>query len=268
MKKKSKQKNKYDSFIESLIEEFIKIPNFNLTFEDELGRNIFNFSVRRVSEIATFKSLFKLYLIASSRAVVEDLKEINNSKYKNVLILSREDLSENYYETIRLGFIGLFHKYENYIAELIEKAELLIDDNDKEQSLPLTKYSEKEFEFKIKDFKFSPFIERLNWICNCNKHYDGYPKKTPKPTLFEILPENQKMKLSEDNLIQAIDSMIKFYPLIMQLVFTITMHKMVFENDDIDQYAQSSPELFEQLIDKKNKVTEQVKTMIESFKRL
>ena len=125
-----KKNNKYDLLIDSLANEFSKIKNFNLTQEDEIGKKLFNFIIKRIGEIHSFKTLFsQYYLPAASKSVVDSLNEISKSKYKNVLQISKEELKENYYETIRLAYVGMFHKYENYMEDLIFHTELLYSDS-------------------------------------------------------------------------------------------------------------------------------------------
>jgi hypothetical protein len=179
-----KKQNRYDIFIDNLSQEFSKINNFQLTQEEGNGKTVFNFVIKRIAEINSLKSLFvNYYLPAASKAVIDDLNEIQKSKYRYLISLSKEDLKENYYKTIRLGYIGMFHKYENYIDDLISKSELLISDLN-ENGLSLGKYCELHFNYKIKDWRNSPTISRLNWISICNKHYDGFPYKLQIPVIL------------------------------------------------------------------------------------
>jgi hypothetical protein len=236
--------------------------------DDETGKKLFNFIVKRIAEIHSFKSLFThYYLPAASKAVVDDLNEIQKSKYKHLLIISREELKENYYETIRLGYIGMFHKYENYIADLILHAELLAFDEN-EISLPLTKYVEQEFNYKIKDWKISPTINRLNWISNCNKHYDGYPKKEPKHPSYSHLPDNERMKFTKDDFVKDIEALIKHYTSILQTVFLFAAHKMTFENMTFEIGEFTDPEQHQKLIDGKKAMDENVLKIIELNKMI
>ena len=257
-----KKLNKYDNLIEKLSAEFSKIKNFHLTQDDEKGKKIFTFLIKRLAEIYSFKTLFThYYLPAASKSVIDDLNELSKSKYKHLIQISREELKENYYETIRLAYIGMFHKYENYLDDLIIHAELLISELD-ESEVSLTKYVEQNFQHKIKDWKSSPTISRLNWISNCNKHYDGYPRKTPKHSSYLHLPDNEKMKFTKDDFIRDIDMLISHYTLSLQTVFIFAMHKIAFDGKtfEIDEFTDI--ELNQKLIDGKNQMDEQVRKLI------
>lgn len=230
--------------------------------EDATGQKLFSFIVKRIAEIHSFKSLFThYYLPAASKAVVDDLNEIQKSKYKHLLVISREELKENYYDTIRLGYIGMFHKYENYIADLILHAELLVLDAT-EGGLPLTKYVEQEFNYKIKDWKNSPTISRLNWISNCNKHYDGYPKKELKHPSYSHLPDNERMKFTKDDFVKDIEALIRHYTSILQTVFLFAAHKMTFEKMTFEIGEFTDPEQHQKLIDRKKEMDENVLKII------
>lgn len=242
-----KRKNRYDALIENLVEQFSKIENFQIMQEDAKGKELFNFTARRISEIYSFKALFiQHYIPAALRSAQADQFELNKSKYKSMVSVSRADFMENYYETIRLAYVGMFHKYENYIEELIEKANFLIHDlSDNNESIE--DYSKRIFNFKIKDWSTSRSIKRLNWISICNKHYDGYPRKKGKPAEYENHPEDQKLKLTKDNFSNDIDILIKFYSLMLQTAFNITIHKMAFDGKLLETPINPNDDLRKQL---------------------
>lgn len=263
-----KPQNRYDIFIEKLSKEFAQIKNFHLTQEEGDGKVIFNFIVKRLAEINSFKTLFtQYYLKAASRSVIDDLNEIQKSKYRHLIVITIEDLKENYYETIRLGYIGMFHKYENYVDDLILHSELLISElNETGKTLP--KYIEENFNYKIKDWKNSPTISRLNWISICNKHYDGYPRKKPVPLIYQNLPENERMKFTNENFIADIDLLISHYTILLQTVFFFAIHKMTFEGETYELNELSDRELTQKLIDGKSQMDEYVHKLIELNKQI
>lgn len=263
-----KHQNRYDIFIEKLSQEFAQIKNFNLTQEDEDGKRIFNFIVKRLAEINSFKTLFThYYLPAASKSVVDSLKEIQKSKYRHILVITKEELKENYYETIRLAYIGMFHKYESYVDDLIIHSELLISDLD-ETGQPLTKYVEQKFNYKIKDWKNSPTINRLNWISICNKHYDGYPLKKPKHSNYLHLSDSERMKFTKDDFVKDIDLLIEHYTLMLQTVFILALHKMTFEGETFEVGEYTDIELNQKLIDGKKDMDDRVLELLELNKRI
>ncbi|MBC7748728.1 MAG: hypothetical protein H7Z76_09175 [Methylotenera sp.] len=115
--------NKYDIFIESLTKQFSAIPNFHLTQEDGPGKILFNGMVKRIAELNSLKSLYINYYIPTAlKATNDDIIEISKSKYESLISLTEQDLKENYYETVRLGYVAAYHKYEIFIKELIARA--------------------------------------------------------------------------------------------------------------------------------------------------
>lgn len=221
--------NRYDKFIENLADSFSKIPNFNLTQEDEKGRHLFNFVSKRLAEIHSFKFLItNYYLPAASRATVEGLNEIKKSKYRHLINLSKEDLKENYHETVRLGYIGAFHKFENFMRDLVSNAEYLISDF-KTSNKSLENYTKEQFNYRIVDWKNYPTISRLNWICNCIKHYDGYPLKEPVPKKYRHLSKDSKLVFTREDFVADIDKLIEQNISIMQLTFMLAIYKMTFD---------------------------------------
>ena len=258
-----KKTNKYDQLIEALATKFSNIKNFNLLQEDDKGKKIWTFITKRLAEIHSFKTLFThYYLPAASKSVVDDLNELKKSKYKHLIKISREELKENFYDTIRLAYIGMFHKYENYVDDLILHAELLISDLD-ESGTPLTKYIEQTFQYRVKDWKNSPTISRLNWISNCNKHYDGYPLKIPKHSSYFHLADDEKMRFTKEEFMRDIELLISHYTYMLQTVFMFAMHKMTYREKIFEIDELTDIELTQKLIDGKKQMDEQVKKIIE-----
>lgn len=256
-----KKTNRYDILIDNLSVEFSKIKNFSLLQTDEKANSIFSFVVKRHAEISAFKTLFtNYYLPAASRSVADDINELQKSKYKHLIQITREELKENYYETIRLGYIGMFHKYESYVNDLIKNAELLISELN-ENNTSLEEYLKKTFGFDIRKWHKSQNIKRINWISNSNKHFDGYPKPDFKPVEFENHPENEKLKLTKEDFIADINRLTNHYNNMLQLVLNLALYKMVcadvMDFDTIDDY-----ETKQKLIEGKNDLTEKMKSLI------
>ena len=179
---KKKKINAFDIIIEKLSDNFSKINNFHLLHESDEGKKLFDLIVKQISELEGFQTLFLNYYIpASNRAAADGWNQISNSKYRHLIGISKSDLKENVYETIRLGYVGLFHKYESYLKALVEAANFLLKDlNEEGNLLSIEKYCKKELGVDIyrSHHKFS-ITKRVNYISNCIKHYDGLPIKEP-----------------------------------------------------------------------------------------
>ncbi|MDP4208550.1 MAG: hypothetical protein Q8928_07025 [Bacteroidota bacterium] len=233
---KKVRRNKIDLLIENLSVEFSKIPNFELTQTDTDANRLFNFIIIRFSEIQDFKSLYQGYFIPSTNKAIADARnEIRASFYRKSLNVSDSQLKENYYDTIRLGYVGLFHKIENYVKDLLVEANQLFNEG-KSGDDSIEKFYEKNYKFKFTDWYADLWINKINWICNCVKHYDGYPKKEPKYKYLNHLPENEKIRINHDEFYKDIDYVVNtFYHLKLAQVFTLSLFKMVTDskNDDI-----------------------------------
>jgi len=115
-----KKKNSIDTLVESLYSEFSKITNFQLTQTDPIGNKFFHFIVRYISELNAFQNLFiQYYLPASLKSITDFKKELKHSKYRAHFNFDEVELKENYYETVRLGYVGAYHKYESYLKNII-----------------------------------------------------------------------------------------------------------------------------------------------------
>ena len=258
------KKNSYDILFESLVDQFATIPNLAEAYKDDKGKSIQDFITLRISEINSFKSLFlNYYLPAAAKSAVDNKRAYEQSKYKHLINISAEDFKENLYETIRLGYIGMFHKYENFIDELIDKSELIIEDTN-DNPITIDKFTQKTFGYEIKSWRNSKTIKRINWISNCNKHYDGYPKKNYKPAEFEHLDETIKLKLTKQEFQNDIELLIEHYKMTLSIVLCLALYKMMFA-DEFEEYVLESPE-YEQMEKHKKQMEEQIYKLIEGTK--
>lgn len=258
--------NKYDTFIESLTKQFSTIPNFQLTQEDGPGKTLFNSIVKRIAELNSLKTLYINYYIPTAlKATDDDIIEISKSKYKSLIPLTDKDLKENYYETVRLGYVAAYHKYEIFIKELITNSENIFSElNDK--NVLLDKYIEKTFGFKIFDVSYSPTLHRINYLCNCTKHYDGYPRKATKPKYFETFPEDTKIDFTEKELSADIDFLISHFNILIQTILFLSSHKMIHEGllTDLDEIEEGPDK--EKILKQKKIFDNGAKQLIDSLK--
>lgn len=249
---KHQKKNSIDLLIEKLASEFSKIPNFDLTQTDDSANRLFNFVIGKFSEIQDFKLLYKKYYIPASRKAIIDSKNvIRASLYRKVLKISDDQLRENYYDTIRLGYVGLFHKVDNFIKDLLIESNLLFNEG-KTGKDSIEFYYEKNYDFKFNNWYGDLLLHKINWICNCVKHCDGYPKKLPKCELLSHLPEDEKVKIDHEVFFADIDYVIEiYYQLKLSQAFTLSMFKMAL---DIKDESLMTDEQKLKFIDMENKI--------------
>ncbi len=76
--------------------------------------------MKYVSELNGFQNLFiQYYLPASLKSITDFKKELKHSKYRTFFNFNEIELQENYFETVRLGYVGAYHKYETYLKNII-----------------------------------------------------------------------------------------------------------------------------------------------------
>lgn len=233
--------NPLDQMIDILVQEFQKVENFELMSQGEHGNKMLHLSVVRQGEIKAFKQMFVSYFIPkASELFVQSKNYLAKSKYKNIITITDDQLKENVYETIRLGYVGMFHKYEAYVIDLIECAELVISEkNNKETSLQDFVYKKFSHQISKEKGKYDkPIIQKLNWISNSIKHCDGRPYPKYKPVEFENLTDNERLKFSKDDFIKDIDLLIEHYLLKMRLVFNLALYKSFFEVEHETEYPE------------------------------
>ena len=257
-----KAKNQFDTFVESLSEKFSKITNFELLSESDETKRISNYLVQTIIELNSIKSLFiGLYIPQTNKFIYESKQEFKKSKYSKFIKIEDDLWKSETNELVRIGYVTLFHKYESFASKIFP----LIDDNYikfQDSSISLKQYALKEFDLKIDEEWFlNSFLKKLNWICNCQKHNDGFPQTTKSfykdNSLNKYLyPEFEKIKVPPDNLKNDIEFMVEFVQVLFQNVMSIALFRMAEESstnsDDMDD--EFKKEQNEKLVEAKEKV--------------
>jgi predicted nucleic-acid-binding protein len=259
--------NSFDLIVDKLITALNNVKDFQLMAESEHGKRFVNLSVIRQAEIREFKTLFVSHFIPkASMLYVETRNNYLKSKYKGKIFLSEDQLKENVYETIRLGYVGMYHKYESYVTDLIQCAELNFSEMDTGIS-SLEKYVKENFSHELskKKGKYDkPIIQKLNWIADSIKHFDGFPKPDYKPKYFENYPTDKRLIFTKEDFVKDIDLLIEHYLFKMQIVFFLAQHKMLFGSNPEKLHEQLiSPEYIEKLEKDKMQLDETLRLLIE-----
>lgn len=245
---KSQRSNRFDILVNNLSNEFSKIPNFELTQTDSDAKRLFNFVIAKFSEIQDYKTLYQRYFIPSAnKAIVDARNEIKTSYYKKVINISDLQLKENYYDTIRLGYVGLFHKMENFIKDLLFEANLIYNEGRCCED-SIEKFYERRYKFKFNDWYSDIWTNKINWICNCVKHYDGYPKKEPKYKYLSHLSEEEKIRINHDEFFKDIDYIAnKFFLFKLTQILSLSLFKMLIDTDKEELIVENFQEKFDAL---------------------
>jgi len=222
------KRNPFDFLVEEISKSF-KIENLDKISAHPKGMALFTTIIKKLDEFRELKNLFKRdFLPAVSRSIIASKRELHNSKYKKILLehMSKDAANEIFNETVRLGYIALYHKYESFVTLVIKAY-----DNFYEEEFT-KKESIKAFakrEFKIEKWPLLGIsIDRIRWICNCVKHTDAFPIAPHDPAFIDH-PKDKKLVLSKDELMQDMDIVYSFCQGLMQYVSSVGAYKMLTE---------------------------------------
>lgn len=225
-----KKQNSIDLLVEKLTEEFSKIKDFELTLNDPIGNKFFTFVVKHATELNSFKNLFvHYYLPASLKSSQDYTRELKFSKYKHLIKINDDDLKENYYETIRLGYVGAFHKYEAYIKNIaILMDEFFLNLFNGEPYQDIETYLKKNLNIELKKTVTKFYAsEKINWVANCVKHYDGYPIKEPISRWFTHFDKTKKICVEAKEFREDLDALSTQNQLILSALFLVGFHQFI-----------------------------------------
>jgi hypothetical protein len=268
--KKFKQKNKFDLLVEDLTEKFSKIKNFELLSESKETQQLWNFLIQTIIELQSIKSLFiGIYIPQTNKFIFEWKEEFKKSRYSPFIKVDENLWQHEVHKLIRIGYVTLFHRYEafaNQLLSIVEEKYIQFED----KNISLQQYAEEKFNFKVKgEWHINGFIKKVNWICNSEKHNEGYPKNNhiyykEGEDIRLRYPEESRIKLIPDNLKNDIEFMISFVQIIFQNVMLIAMYRMAeesfksFEHND-EQFIREQNEKLKSLTDNINQLIELTK---------
>lgn len=265
MDKKIKKVNRFDALVGNLINEFTKVKNIDLLLTDDSAKKAFSIVTYRIAEITSYKELVCSHFFpATTKAVHLSKVDFANSSYNHLLTPKDIDFSETIYDTVRLSYVGLFHKLENFINDICKLPEIVFNDLMTDEK-PIYQWAKERFAFDMKDWRRIYIANKINWICNCVKHKDGYPVKEPKPAGFESVDESQRIKISTEEFKSDCDLLIKFYPIYIQLVFLFSQHKFFIDNYMSFENLEEFPDLAENTMLNADKMEVLIKEIIDTI---
>ncbi|NCD67901.1 hypothetical protein [Mucilaginibacter agri] len=207
----------FDHAIMSLAQEFAKIPDYEQKMKDPDLKKLHTFVAVGIMSIHDAKSLVVGSFVPAANKVIANAKnQFNRSIFKQVLTSLNYDLEATRHETIRLGYVFAFHKFEVFIKQLMELMDELADI----QLMPLNKFAKTRFNFEPTQWFRNQSVHVVNFISNCTKHQDGLCKLSNPayalPAEFighspdeKIARTVQQFKSDIDALIAAVVPLIK-----------------------------------------------------------
>jgi hypothetical protein len=222
----SKHANAFDQSVFQIATEFNKIPNYQKSMEDPELRSLHSFVAIGMAGIVESRNLVAASFVpATNKAIAQTRQKLRKSIYAGMLGNLDENLEDLRDETVRLGYVFTFHKFESFVKHLMK---LLDERPDTKTGVSIEKYAEKEFGFNPYQWFKCPSVHLVNFISNCTKHQDGYcrldnPKYTIpdeftshsadekiKRTVKEYQTDVQKLIDKITPLIQVITSIYQF----------------------------------------------------------
>ena len=213
-----KQNNSIDQYIEQLHEAFGKIPYFEVLQKSDIAKDIFDSLTNKMIEVSNLRSLYQdYYCPAAIECIKYQRRIITKSKYISINVDIEDELQDIYYLTIRNGYVHLFHSIESYMHLLFSKVnEVCI----KENNQPIEKYCIENYNFNIKKHwrRTNQTVDKINWITNRVKHYDGFPSNEiyQLPIHYLLLTEfafdeKARIKIEIDELVKDINETLEFF---------------------------------------------------------
>jgi hypothetical protein len=248
MSNKKIKLNPLDQLIANLVSEFLKIENFSLLYENSKAKQIFNFLVFRISDLVSYKTLvINSFLPAVSKEIAITKSHIQNSIYKSFIDKNNTDISDSYFETIRMAYVVVFHKYESFATELKSLMDIYSDDIEDKQGYTFEQFCKNHFNFKFTDWTFTRTVGKINWICNCIKHYDSKPLKSNPPIEFEYADPSEKMKITKEQFIEDVKYLNESMIIILRISFFIHQYWLSIDsNRDAADFGEDYKKLCEE----------------------
>lgn len=265
MEKKKLRQNYFDQIFDVVLNESLKANAKTEFLSDPKAIRLYQYTLTGLLEIKWIQEAFiKEYIPSSNKLYYQYQKEWKFSKYKNSIILEDKLLRETVNETIRLGYIGLFHKYEAFINGLVKETDEFFQDH-WSTKLTLEQYIKNEFQISLtNNWKLSKTIERINWICNSCKHYNGKPK-LPKHSAYEEREDDQKLVFSSKEFKSDCESIYKYCEIMIQFVNLLASYRLCIEEDLTEEII---IELTAKLNEAKQNLELQVNNFIELIKKI
>lgn len=274
---KPQKLNPIDARIYALSQEFAKIPNFNTAMQDPDLKNIHEFvSAKLLGLYATRDLVLQTFMPAINRLTIDTKNYVRTSIYKHILDTIDLGIDDTKYETIRLGYVLTFHKYENFVKEFLELWEKYFPELREETGQTLIQYLKSKLNFNPKAWHESPFTHTMNFIANCTKHQDGKCKldspSHTKPFRYSHVLDSEILRPTVQEYKADCDRLFNSIPMLIQIISHGNLLR-IQENNLVSTYeidgekkplfSQESVKEMEPLIEK---MTSALKNLVEVYK--
>ena len=245
---KGKALTPLDQSILALANEFSKIPDYEKKMQDDDLRKVHTFISVGIMGIHDASNMVTTSFIpAANKMVVNTKAQIQRSIFKEVFAGIDYDPNTIQQETIRLGYVFVFHKFEVFVNNLMEAMDNAMGD----VSVPLKKYAKSTFDFNPNEWFRNSEVHIVNFISNCTKHQDGLCRLSNStysiPKEFEYHSPDEKIIRTTQQFKADIKGLMDSIGPLIQIISGIFMHRAFTATSELLQ-AESSDSLSEMLL--------------------
>ena len=232
----SLKKNPVDLLIEKfsiLLKDNSKIRK---GFEDPEKSKFLSFALRSLVELHNFRETHVgIYLVSAETFVKKMNHDVQRSKYRS-LYQSENPFDDQFYELVRLGYVSLYHKFETFLNEVPSQVDNL--SSSKYPDISVSNFLKTRLNFSIKDVKnYHPRIQKINWICNCAKHYDGFPLKKDPPEQFSNCHSSVRIRIEKQELQSDVEFLMDYYSHLISLFIFMGIMNTIFMNKEQTKFG-------------------------------
>jgi hypothetical protein len=189
--------------IDTRIEGFILSVSANDDFKNVLTNKdlatVLAFMVRKLYDLANFQHLYCEIILPQQQRDIKRMNHYSKRSFYLKLLNKPTNFDDSIFEVTRIGYVHLYHKYESFIREICPFLDEYLTKHFKEQISILQFLKNELFGYDLFDLKYQPpKLQKINWVANCVKHYDGFPVKNNPPAQFANADKSQQIKIEKD----------------------------------------------------------------------
>ncbi len=170
----SKKINPLDVYINTLAAEFQKIPDYHEKMKDSDLQKVHLWVAVNISNLFSTRDLVvNGFVPAVTKMIVQSKSLVNTSVYKTLLRPYSFTIDMTLSETIRLGYVLMFHKYENFVREYLNLIDEVTNNPPDPKHSGIEEFLKREFDFDAMQWYKFPSVHKIQFIANCTKHADG-----------------------------------------------------------------------------------------------
>ena len=234
-----KRINSIDNIFEAIFNAITNVKNHHKVLESPEAMKMWTYFTQHILDINNFHILYKTAFIPAANKTVALVKnDFSKSKYRSLINTSEFDLKESLYETIRLGYVGLFHKIEGFTKGIKRNNALLINAYEMKGDFILEDYLADMLSVDFLNPINVPSLNKIRIISNAVKHNNGYPQIADKErddikNHMNWIDMSSKINIDPKSFLSDIKSTIQYFEFVNTMVHSSSLLYVMFEDEDI-----------------------------------